>query len=607
MTVATRPLRPEPTTTNASTARVVEDVLDSLELAERSYHHLNFTMPLVIDLVERVRRVAGPGDEVLLLGGSSLLAEALLRLGYRPEILQFRHTDLTPAVSQCVSRFIEPDELAALDLAPRRYRAIIAPFVVESLSDPAPFLRRLRAAIAPGGHIVLATSNQSRLQARLAAFAGQPFMPKTEAASFSLSWPSLPVLRYHHRSEIIEASRDAGLRVIAGDYLMSERAFMEMELLNVADYAMRKLGRAMSRVVPSLRDVIVFELSERPGNDERMKTGTEIPSVSVFVAVRHGSDRLRHVLGCLSRQTYPVGSYEVVVLHDGSREDVAPIVDSAAESAVCRIRGEIVDSIDGPGVRNRAMAGTMSDISAHTEDSCELPEDWIQAAIAWFDADTAVITGPVFAMSGSDARYLDVPATRPDPDAEGLASQELFPITNVFYRTQVALAAGGFDRAFDRDDSPAFGWDTELAWRLHRAGWHARFREEVYQFRYFAPERDRSRWIKDGLRRSAELPALVAASPEYGERALVSRVFASKRTMYFDLGLAGLFVAAARRRWPWLLLGIPWLASLSHRIDAWPPRSWLQSLRTFARIGVRQLVWLAGFIVGSIRARRIML
>jgi hypothetical protein len=456
--------------------------------------------------------------------------------------------------------------------------------------------------LTPDGTLLIATPNQSALHARTAAVTGKPFIPRDAGDAVSLSWPSLPRLHVYHHDELISLTREAGLSVRRCEYVKAQQPFMEMELLGVFAYATRKLGTGVRRAVPSTRDAIVMECGRRAGDGSGIKTRADTPSVTVLVAQRCGGERLAATLASLARQTYPPDQYEVVVLDDGSREDTTRVVAAADAGAACRIRA--VRARDaGPRARNTAMASVTSDITAHTEDTCVLPEDWVESAIAWFDAGTAVVTGPVFASDGSASRWLEVAATRPDPAEKSPPSEVMFPITNVFYRTDIARAAGGFDESFASGD----GWDAELAWRLTRLGWQARFREEVYQFRFFPPDLVGRGWQRRQLRQAYELPQLMERVPELAERTLVSGFFASQQTMYFDLAVAAAAIAARRRSMRWLLLTAPWLNTISTRVDAWPPRNWRSSARTVAQIAARQFVWLAGFIAGSIRARRVVL
>lgn len=590
-----------------ATRRFVEKVLDTLEVTERAYHHLNYALPLIADLVHRTRLAAGPGDRVLLIGGNTLLAEVLLRLGYRVDVWQFPHAYLTDDVKPLVSRRITPETVLKSAPPDDLQQVIILPLVLEALREPSESVfRMLRSAMLPEGRLIVATENQSRLGVRLAALAGKPIRPRAEAEAVSLSWPALPTIHQHHPQQIRKEACAAGFRVRKSEFAVPERPFLEMEPMNLADYGVRKLRHAIAHAVPPLRDVAVLELSPRVGDRLPLRTRTDPLSVSVFVSVEQAGDSLRETLRCLSSQTYPAELYQVIVLHDGTRDDVRRLIEEAAAEAKCEIWGMVMPAAEGPDTRNRAMAEARGDISAHTNDACSLPEDWLQAAVAWFDADTAAVSGPVFLKAGSVSRYLDVPGTRPDPGEKGVYPRNTFCISNVFYRTAVALAAGGFNRRFERSGhEPTLGWDTELAWRLQRQGWRARFREEVYEFRVFPPDAGRGSWLPRQLRRAAELPQLIRElPPEYAETSLMAGVFASKQTMYFDIALGAAALAITKRKWPFLLAALPWAAAISQRVDIWPPGRWPDSARTVTRITVRQVVWLAGLLSGSVKARR---
>jgi GT2 family glycosyltransferase len=586
----------------------VEGVLDELEVTERAFHHLNYSLPLVVDLVRRSQCSAEPADRVLLIGGNTLLAECLLRLDFALEIWQFPQAYLTDEMQRLVTRSVSPAELDELEVGEERYQLIIVPLVLESLVGGAEqFLSKLRELLQPEGRLLIATANQLRLETRLAALSGRQIKPRAEASAVSLSWPSLASIREYHSRELAKIARSAGLTVRKSDFVAAERPFLEMEPLNVIDYSRRKLRGLVGDVLPSWRNVFVLELGTRIGAGVPVRTARQEPIVSVFVSVHNGGEMLRDTLKALLHQTYRSDLLEIVVLHDGSRPDVDAAVSEATAENVCAVRALVLSQADGPEARNLAMAGSDSDISAHTDDACFLPDDWVQAAVSWFDEDTVAVTGPVFLKEGSGGRHMAVPGTRPDPDEKGVCPRNLFPISNVFYRTQIAIAAGGFDRRFMRGDYAAFGWNTELAWRLNRSGWRIRFCDEAYEFRLFSPDTARLTWVNREMQRASELPALLKATPEYGDGTLVASLFASKQTMYFDWALAGLVMAVSRRQWPWLLAGIPWLALISHHVDVWPPTRWKSSVLSFGKIAAKQAVWLAGFVHGSIKAKQVVL
>jgi hypothetical protein len=586
--------------TGRSVRRFLEQVLDDMPLTERPYHHLNHSMPLVEDLVRRTLSRTAQGDRVLLVGGSALLGNALIRLGYDLEIWQFPNAADSEEMKEKITREVTPATLGETSMPEGEYRLVLLPFVLESLSGRLEeFLKRLRLALSQDGGIIVATKNQARLGTRLTALTGR----RLQAASrrLSLSWPAVPVVREYHRDELIESSRKAGFRVDACDFVKGENLFMELDNLAIGPYAARKAGALVQGVLPASRDTIVMEISPRIPQRIAWRTA-DGPTVSVVVAAPRGGEQLRATFASLGSQTYR-HPYEIIVLHDGERDDVIEAVADLKANSKAPVRDIITKRPEGPHARNLAAAAATGDILAHTDDTCEPPPDWLEGAVRQFDDDTGLVAGPIFAMPGSFPRFMEIPGLRPEP-AEGEAWREdLFPVANVFYRTAVAIAAGGFSVSFEEDAGrAASGWDTDLAWRLRRNGWQARFREEVCMFRRFpAPE---GPWALDQARKAADMPSLYRSVPEAAAGSPKFGPFASTQTMYFDLLAAGAAVALARRRWPWLLLALPWLSANSKRMDFWPPTAWNHSARMTAKLGLLHTAWLAGLLRGSLKTRR---
>jgi hypothetical protein len=88
---------------------------------------------------------------------------------------------------------------------------------------------------------------------------------------------------------------------------------------------------------------------------------------------------------------------------------------------------------------------------------------------------------------------------------------------------------------------------------------------------------------------------------------LVGHLFASWRTAWFDLMVAGLVAAVILRNLAPLLLALPWLISVRRYLPIWPVSQWGTSIRNLRGMLVRHVVWLAGLVVGSAAAGRVVL
>jgi glycosyltransferase involved in cell wall biosynthesis len=580
--------------------RFLQRVLDAMFITDRPYRHLHRSLPLVGDIVARVRKTAHPEDKVLLIGGNALLANALLAMGCDLDVWQFPSALVSDEMNPRIRREITLADLEQPDLPDGEYRLIIAPLILESLrTDAADFLRLLRGLLTTDGALIIATKNQSRLGVRLAAAFGKPLAPRQEELRLSFSWPVLPITREYHRDELIAGARRAGFRVTSCQGVTGSRDFFEMDALSPSSYLQVKGTRLLCALAPFARDVLVLELSPRHPVAATWNADGR-PSVSIIVSAVEGGERLRSQLSALRDQTYPPKALELLIIHDGHASDLT----SAIGKMPFPVREVRASPPEGPLARNVAMAQASGQVCAHTDALTQPTPDWIDAGTMAFNEDTAVVAGPVFAAGDSCPSCLDLPGVQPERDFGGRRRRNLFPISNVFYRTESALAAGGFSQRFQPEgNEPALGWDADLAWRLQRDGWHAEFREELCVWRTFPGPDETS--VRDQLRRASGLPALYATVPEVATT--VSGVFASRNTKYFDLMLAGAALALARKRWPWLLLALPWLGLFTGSLDYWPPRRWAYSLTIVAKCVTLHLVWLVGLLKGSVRSKRLLL
>ncbi len=199
------------------------------------------------------------------------------------------------------------------------------------------------------------------------------------------------------------------------------------------------------------------------------------PAVSVVVATHNRPQRLARLLAALRAQDVPDGTFELLVVDDGS----PPGTDAVLEDEL--VRGEInlrVVRLERPGgpaaARNAGWPLARAPLVAFTDDDCVPGPGWLAAALeAQTKSPGAIIQGP----------------TQPDPDERDLIS--LFSHTvvqahlgpnyetcNIFYPRQVLESLSGFDEGFGGSDGPVLGpagEDTDLAWRALEAGYSAVF------------------------------------------------------------------------------------------------------------------------------------
>ncbi|PSN14668.1 glycosyl transferase family 2 [filamentous cyanobacterium CCT1] len=108
-----------------------------------------------------------------------------------------------------------------------------------------------------------------------------------------------------------------------------------------------------------------------------MKAKIENCSVSVIIPVFNDSERLQVCLSALEQQTYPSDRYEVLVVDNGSTEDI--------ESAVANFPHARFIHEPQPGsyaARNHGTTLAKGDILAFIDSDCTPAPDWLEKGVA---------------------------------------------------------------------------------------------------------------------------------------------------------------------------------------------------------------------------------
>jgi SAM-dependent methyltransferase len=579
----------------------VNDLLNVLPITDRVYHDLRYTQPLVDEVLRRICRSFASG-RVLVVAPNITLPAALRKLGYAVELWHVETGTLTEDLQPLVARRGPLDSILGLEEGERAFDVIVLPYVLESAAEhPAPLLARFSRLVKPGGQIIIASRHAGAFLNRLRAAAGKPLVPDQllQKPGVSFSWPPLLPTRSFSEVELRRWSLEAGYGIRELTHVLGAEATMRTKPLSLPAWLMAEAGYRLMQTVPSLRDCLLATLefhkvaSRKPAP---MTEASDQPFVSVIATV-HEPDRAKRLVADLQEQSYSPQRYEVIVLHPAG----AAFAELAAAEQQPAVRLIDCDDPVGPVAANRAVERATGEILAFTDDRCRVPSSWIDAGVAGLTGFTMGITGFVVADAGSSAAYLSLPGARSTDGHDGL-----FSAANSFFVRAAVTEAGGFAEGFQRAGAARWGWESQLAYRLQELGYRISFEDTLYLFRQF-PIRGRRDWMKEEYRGAREIPQGLRELPRLGSRLLYRRFFLSKRTMYFNLMVASLSLALIRRR-PLLAAGcVPWLASYAETLDAWPPREWKSSIRKLSAIGAHHSVWLGGLVVGSIKARKVVL
>lgn len=587
------PVRPR----RAVSVAMVDDVLERLVVTDRIFHDLKHTAPLVTELA---KRAAVPGvDRVLVIAGNALLPEVLREAGLEVELWHHPEGVLTDDLEDLVTRRGPLEVLLSKTPIGRRPDMVIVPYVLEAAGPhPVEVLGVLRKLVGPGGRVLIAYRPAGAAGSRMAGISGRPVVPDvyTDPHPVAFSWPPLTRRRVFTADQLAAWCLRAGFRVDGQVAVISSRSAVATNALNLGEWLSAVGANGLKHVAPGLRDAIVATLSARSASLDEI-TGSERPTVTAVIAASETS-RLAKTLSRLEGQSYPRHRLEALVL-------LPPGVKAPGESTALRVRALVLDGPIGPRAFNLALREADCEVVAFTDDHCDLPREWVDIGAGSLINWTAAATGRVAAAAGSATPFLALPGARPTNGRE-----QWFSSFNSFYVRSAALAVGGFDESLeDAGHGGQTGWETSLANRIKLDGLPVRRVPDLLVKRLFpfASAGGRRSWLGGEFQRARRLPSAVRKLRGFGGRVLVGHLFASWRTAWFDLMVAGLIAAVIFRNAAGLLLALPWLIAVRRYLPFWPPSEWPTSIRNLRGMLVRHVVWLAGLLVGSVTAGRVVL
>ena len=331
--------------------------------------------------------------------------------------------------------------------------------------------------------------------------------------------------------------------------------------------------------------------------------------VSVVMVTKNRRDLLERCLDALAAQTRPAD--EVLVVDNGSTDGTADLL-----SARTTPKGLVVLSGPSDGsvahARNLAVARAGGDVIAFTDDDCRPRPTWLEALAAGLRDGVDIVQGRTIADPQQELRPLS--RTQWTPCEWGG-----YETCNIAYDRRVLPgggdpAAGPFDLDFAGNVAAAlgplfarypFGEDTEMAWRVKRAGAVSRFAAcAVVEHHVFPPD------TRLQLRRAfltAGFPLLVQRVPELRRAMLWRRYLLTPQRARTVAAVSGAAYAAITRDGRPLVLAVPYAVEVLRTLQ--PLRSYQRRarLRAMPVLIARDLVETVALGYGSLRARRVVL
>jgi glycosyltransferase involved in cell wall biosynthesis len=307
---------------------------------------------------------------------------------------------------------------------------------------------------------------------------------------------------------------------------------------------------------------------------------------SVVIPARNAEATLPAALVALERQLDPP-SFEVIVVDDGSEDATVAI----ARGSSLGVNVLVTRGGEGPAVaRNAGAAAASGDVLVFVDADCEPEPDWLRRLLGYARA-AELVQGAVLPPRG-------VPVNPFDRFIAVTSEYGLYQTANLALRREVFDQIGGFESIVQPDGGKELGEDAWLAWRARRAGARSVFAADAV-VRHVVYPRSAAGYLEEQFR-VQWFPTLVRHMPELREAFLYRRWFLSHRSARFDLALAGIAAALARRR------ALPLVAVLPYLEEVWRASGpWGNRLRPrVAAVHVAgDLVRLLALARGSLRER----
>lgn len=192
-----------------------------------------------------------------------------------------------------------------------------------------------------------------------------------------------------------------------------------------------------------------------------------LPFVSVVVPAHNGADSIRRCLEPLLAQTYPPRRFEIIVVDDGSTDDVADVARAALAGGSVAFQVLRKEKNSGPAsARNAGIHAARGDLIAFIDADCVAEPDWLLEMVrALEESGAAGVGGPIIEAPSRNwvANYLDSGGFYRHRVRRGEVDYLL--TINVAFRRSALEDIGWF-----AEHDGVFAEDADLSFRLRQRG-----------------------------------------------------------------------------------------------------------------------------------------
>jgi hypothetical protein len=316
------------------------------------------------------------------------------------------------------------------------------------------------------------------------------------------------------------------------------------------------------------------------------------PDVSVVVAAARDPLRLRWLLNALERQSLDDSRWEVVVVHDGSGQGIARLLQGHPLAERGRLRTRLCAPSTLGARLNAALGATSAPLIVLTTDRCRPPEDWLTNLVETARSHPdAIVRGPV--LEDPDEGAIRHAAFWHGAEAV-CGPVEIPSACNVAFPRELLARLGDFPECFD------VGADAVFEAIAGAAGAPAQHESRVVTY-HAVEDWSLAQWVADAVSLRG-LPLLFKRHPAMRKR-LYARMFWKGRHALLPVALAG--VVLQRRRPLTALLVLPWAVMVEPRRSG--QRGRVRHLTELPGWAVIDAAEIAMLVSGSIEHRSLVL
>jgi glycosyltransferase involved in cell wall biosynthesis len=326
--------------------------------------------------------------------------------------------------------------------------------------------------------------------------------------------------------------------------------------------------------------------------------------VSVIVPTRNRARAIQVLIESLWQQTFPSDRMEIIVVDNQSSDNSRQIIEGLIPASPCRLTFVSMEINRGPvHSRNTGARLAQGEVLAFTDSDCRADPEWLtRSAAAFEDPNVAFVSGavlddPLHASGFFTFRNGAVPGS------ENFS----YPGCNLLFRKTPFVQFNGFNEGEwtgDVGDKPVECADTDLAWRMRKAGLRNVYVDQAIVYHEVTRQRP-WQWLK-GQTRVVMVTMAIRLHPELRDKLCWKAPFFRREHLYFYLMLAGFITASVTPAA--LVMTVPYLwYTLTLGGFRWSPLAWPRIAARTAALTVRQAVICTSLVYGSWRNRTFVL